>query len=44
MDYVLKATNDYKKFKALNNLTMSIPKGSIYGIPQIWFDVKFARV
>ena len=35
MNYVLKATNlskDYKKFKALNNLTMSIPKGSIYGL------------
>lgn len=34
MDYVLK-TNDlckhYKDFKALNNLTMSVPRGSIYG-------------
>ncbi|MBQ8960507.1 MAG: ABC transporter ATP-binding protein [Ruminococcus sp.] len=34
MDYVLK-TNDlckhYKSFKALNGLTMNVPKGSIYG-------------
>lgn len=34
MDYVLKTNNlskHYKDFKALNNLSMNIPKGSIYG-------------
>ena len=34
MDYVLKTTNlckQYKQFKALNGLTMQVPKGSIYG-------------
>ncbi|MBQ8086546.1 MAG: ATP-binding cassette domain-containing protein [Lachnospiraceae bacterium] len=34
MDYVLKTTNlskHYKNFKALDNLTMHVPKGSIYG-------------
>lgn len=35
MDYVLETNalcKNYKKFKALNNLTMHIPKGSIYGL------------
>lgn len=35
MDYVLEVNalcKNYKKFKALNNLTMHIPKGSIYGL------------
>lgn len=34
MDYILKTNNlckHYKKFKALNGLTMQVPKGSIYG-------------
>lgn len=34
MDYVLKTVNltkNYGKFTALNNLTMNVPKGSIYG-------------
>lgn len=34
MEYVLKTNNlckHYKDFKALNGLTMSVPKGSIYG-------------
>ncbi|HPY85000.1 MAG TPA: ATP-binding cassette domain-containing protein [Ruminococcus sp.] len=34
MDYVLRTTNlckHYKNFKALNGLTMNVPKGSIYG-------------
>lgn len=34
MEYVLKATNlckSYKHFKALNGLSMNVPKGSIYG-------------
>lgn len=34
MDYVLKTNNlckHYKDFKALNNLTMHVPKGAIYG-------------
>lgn len=34
MDYVLKTNNlckQYNNFKALNGLTMSVPKGSIYG-------------
>ncbi len=34
MDYVLKTTNlckQYKQFKALDGLTMQVPKGSIYG-------------
>ena len=34
MEYVLKTDNlskHYKKFKALDELTMSVPKGSIYG-------------
>ena len=34
MDYVLRTTNlckRYKNFKALNGLTMNVPKGSIYG-------------
>ena len=35
MDYILKADalcKSYKNFKALNRLSMSIPKGSIYGL------------
>ncbi len=35
MEYVLTTNNvrkDYKKFKALNNLTMHVPKGAIYGM------------
>ena len=35
MDYVLETNalcKNYRKFKALNNLTMHIPKGSIYGL------------
>lgn len=35
MEYVLTTNNvrkDYKKFKALNNLTMHVPKGAIYGL------------
>lgn len=35
MDYVLETNalcKNYKNFKALNNLTMHIPKGSIYGL------------
>ena len=34
MDYVLKANNlckSYRQFKALNGLTMNVPKGAIYG-------------
>lgn len=34
MDYILKTTNlkkHYKNFVALNDLTMNVPKGSIYG-------------
>ncbi len=34
MDYVLKTNalcKHYKDFKALNGLTMNVPKGSIYG-------------
>ena len=34
MDYVLKTNvlcKQYKDFKALNGITMSVPKGSIYG-------------
>ena len=34
MDYVLTVnglSKKYKNFQALNNLTMHIPKGSIYG-------------
>lgn len=34
MDYVLRTnalTKQYKDFKALNGLTMNVPKGSIYG-------------
>lgn len=34
MEYILKTNNlskDYKQFKALDNLTMQVPKGSIYG-------------
>ena len=34
MDYILKTSNlckHYKDFKALDNLTMNVPKGSIYG-------------
>ena len=34
MDYVLKTNNlckHYRKFKALNNLSMNVPKGAIYG-------------
>lgn len=35
MDYVLTTTNlrkQYKQFKALNGLTMHVPKGAIYGL------------
>lgn len=35
MDYVLRTnalTKSYKGFKALTNLTMNVPKGSIYGL------------
>ena len=35
MDYVLKAaalSKRYKDFKALNGLSMNIPKGAIYGL------------
>lgn len=35
MEYVLKVNSvskQYKNFKALNNLTMNVPKGSIYGL------------
>ena len=34
MEYVLTTNNltkQYKKFKALDGLTMNVPKGSIYG-------------
>ena len=34
MDYVLKTNNlckHYRHFKALNGLTMNVPKGAIYG-------------
>ena len=34
MDYVLKTNSlckHYKDYKALNSLTMNVPKGSIYG-------------
>lgn len=34
MEYVLKANalcKTYKNFKALDNLSMNVPKGSIYG-------------
>ena len=34
MDYVLRTnalTKSYREFKALNNLTMNVPKGAIYG-------------
>ena len=34
MEYVLKTNKlckHYKNFKALNGLTMNVPKGSIYG-------------
>ena len=34
MEYILKINNlskNYKQFKALDNLTMQVPKGSIYG-------------
>lgn len=34
MDYILKANalcKNYKNFKALNGLSMNIPKGAIYG-------------
>ena len=35
MEYILETKNlekRYKKFKAIDNLSMHIPKGSIYGL------------